>query len=102
MRMIIGFLEHFRGQRSANLVRASRWWAQRDKFCNEGEHEIKSSPISCYRGRSGGLKQLRTIAASGRGHSVWNGYNGYTLYCLMHLSVLRNPELSFQHAFSSS
>ena len=73
MRTIIEFSEHFRGQRSANLVRASRWWVQIDKFCNEGEQEIESTPISCCRGRSGGLKQLRTKAASGRGHkrSEW-------------------------------
>ena len=73
VRTITEFPEHFRGQRSANLVRASRWWAQRDKFCNEGEQEIESSPISCSRGRSGGLKQLRTKATSGRGHkrSEW-------------------------------
>ena len=37
MRTIIEFSEHFRGQRSANIVRASHWWAQRDKFCNKGE-----------------------------------------------------------------
>jgi hypothetical protein len=49
MRMIIAFPMHFRGQRSANLLRASRWWAQRDQFCNECEQKIKSSPISCSR-----------------------------------------------------
>ena len=73
MRTITEFSEHFRGQRSANLVRASRWWAQRDKFCNEGEQEIESLPITCARGRLGRLKQLRIKAASGRGHkrSEW-------------------------------
>ena len=73
MRTINAYPMHFRGQRSANLMRASRWWAQRDKFCNEGEQEIISSPISCSRGRLGGLKQLHTKAASGRGHkrSEW-------------------------------
>jgi hypothetical protein len=54
-------------------VRASRWWAQRDQFCNEGDQEIECSPIFCSKGRLGGLKQLRTKAASGRGHkrSEW-------------------------------
>ena len=65
MRTIITFPMHFRGQRSANFVHASRWWAQRNQFCNEGEQEIESSPISCSRGRSEGLKQLRTKVASG-------------------------------------
>ena len=29
VRTVSAFPEHFRTQRSANLVRASRWWAQR-------------------------------------------------------------------------
>ena len=73
MRTIIVFPMHIRGQRSVNLVRASRWWAQQNQFCNEGEQEIESSPISCNMGRSRGLKQFRTRTASGRGHkrSEW-------------------------------
>ena len=68
IRMFIAFPMHFRGQRNANPVHASRWWAQQKQFCNECEQEIESSPISCNMGQLGGLKQLRTKASSGREH----------------------------------
>ena len=63
----------FLGQRSVNLMHASRWSAHRDQLCNEGEQEIKYSPISCNSDQSGGLKQLRTQATFGRGYkrSEW-------------------------------
>ena len=70
---IHAFPEHFRGQRSSNLMRASRWWTHRDRYCNEGEEPQELPPISCTRSRSGGQKQLCTKAAPGRGHkrSEW-------------------------------
>ena len=72
-RTIHAFPEHFRGQRSSNLMRASRWWALRHQYCNEEKEPHELPPISCSRSRSGRQKQLRTKAAPGRGHkcSEW-------------------------------
>ena len=66
VRTISAFPEHFCSQRSANLVRASRWWAQRQQYCNEGDENIISPLISCSRSWLGNQKQLRTKAAVGR------------------------------------
>ena len=64
---VSAFPEHFRAQRSANLIRASRWWAQRQQYCNEGDENVISPPISYSRSRLGNQKQLRTKATVCRG-----------------------------------
>ena len=48
-RTISTFLEHFRAQKTANVIRAKRWWAQRHLYCNEVDKNVNSSPISCSR-----------------------------------------------------
>ena len=70
---ITAFPEHFHALQSANLVRASQWWAQREQYCNEGEKNIISPPISCSRSQLGKQKQLCTKVAIGRGpkRSAW-------------------------------
>ena len=67
IRTVSAFPEHFRAQRSANLVRSSHWWAQCQQYCNEGDENVISPPISCNRSRLGNQKQLRTKGAVGRG-----------------------------------
>ena len=67
VRTVTAFPEHICAQRSANLVRASRWWAQRQQYCNEGEKNVISPPISSSRSRLENQKQLRTKAVVGRG-----------------------------------
>ena len=64
---VSAFPEHFHTQQSTNLVCASYWWAQRQQYCNEGDENIISPPISCSRNRLRKQKQLRTKAAVGRG-----------------------------------
>ena len=64
---VSAFPEHFRAQRSANFVRASRWWAQHQQYCNEGEEHVISPPISCSKSRLRNQKQLRTKAVVGCG-----------------------------------
>ena len=66
VRTVSAFPEHFHAQRSANLTRASRWWAQHQQYCNEGKENIISLPVSCSRSQLGNQKQLRTKAAVGR------------------------------------
>ena len=56
IRTVSAFLEHFRAQRSANLIRASRWWAQHQQYCNEGDENVISPPISCSRSQLGNQK----------------------------------------------
>ena len=71
-RTISAFPEQFRGQRSANTMKASRWWQQRADFANVG---VASSSIVCSTSRSGSGKRKRilTKAKPGRGHkrSEW-------------------------------
>ena len=68
VRIVNAFPEHFCTQQSTNLVHASRWWAQRQQYCNEEEENIISPPISCNRSWLRKQKQLRTKAAVGCGH----------------------------------
>ena len=67
-RTIEAFPEHFRGQKTANVVRAAHWWKQRNGFCNEVEEDTTPMTFSCSRSRVGKQKRLRTKAASGRGN----------------------------------
>ena len=59
------FPEHFHAQWSANLVCAFCWWVQHEQYCNEGEENIISSPISCSKSQLEKQKQLQTKAAIG-------------------------------------
>ena len=67
VRAVNAFLEHFHAQWSANLVCASRSWAQREQYCNQGEKNIISPSISCSRSHLGKQKKLQTKAVVGRG-----------------------------------
>jgi hypothetical protein len=44
---IQAFPEHFKGNKTANVVRATRWWAHRNKFCNEDENANSTAAFSC-------------------------------------------------------
>jgi hypothetical protein len=66
-RTIQAFPEHFRGQKTANVVRASRWWALRNEFCNENENANSTAAFSCNRSRLGQRKRMLMKAAPGRG-----------------------------------
>ena len=70
---IQAFPEHFRGQHSANLVKASRWWQQRHQFKGDvGE----VNQFSCSRSRLSKRKRHSPKAKSGRGRkrSEWVQY----------------------------
>ena len=60
------YIRNVSAQQSTNLVRSSRWWAQCQQYCNEGDENVISPPISCSRSRLGNQKQLRTKATVGR------------------------------------
>ena len=47
--VIQAFPKHFRGQRLANLVKASRWWQQRCQFHEDVAGQI--TPLSCSQSR---------------------------------------------------
>ena len=72
-RTIVAFPEHFHVEKSANLVRAKRWWTQRHLYCTEVGEVHDAPPISCSCSRIGRHKQLQTKVAPGRGHkrSEW-------------------------------
>jgi hypothetical protein len=65
-RTVRAFPEHFRSDQRANLVRAARWWAQRDSYFN-GPDDVVQTPISSSRSRHGIRKRALTKAATGRG-----------------------------------
>jgi hypothetical protein len=67
VRTIQAFPEHFRGKKTANVVRATRWWARRNKFCNEDENANSTIAFSCTQSRLRQRKRMRMKAAPGRG-----------------------------------
>jgi hypothetical protein len=67
VRTIQAFLEHFRGKKTANVVRATRWWARRNEFCNEDENANSTAVFSYTRSRLGQRKRMRMKAAPSRG-----------------------------------
>jgi hypothetical protein len=73
VRTIQAFPVHFRGKKTANVVRATRWWARRNEFCNEDENANSTVAFSCTRSRLGQRKRMRMKAAPGRGakRSEW-------------------------------
>jgi hypothetical protein len=73
VRTIQAFPEHFRGKKTTNVVRATRWWARRNEFCNENENANSTAAFSCTRSRLGQQKRMRMKAALGRGakRSEW-------------------------------
>jgi hypothetical protein len=73
VRTIQAFPEHFKGKKTANVVRATRWWAHRNEFCNEDENANSTAIFSCTRSRLGQRKQMRIKPAPGRGakRSEW-------------------------------
>jgi hypothetical protein len=66
-RTIQAFHEHFRGKKTANIVRASRWWALRNEFCNEDENANSTAAFSCSRSRLGQHKRMLKKATPGCG-----------------------------------
>jgi hypothetical protein len=73
VRTIQAFPEHFRGKRTANVVRATRWWARQNEFCNEDKNANSTTAFSCIRSRLGQWKRMRMKAAPGCGakRSEW-------------------------------
>ena len=65
VRTIQAFPEHFRGKKTANFVRATRWWAHRNEFCNEHENANLTMAFSCTRSHLGQRKRMRMKAAPG-------------------------------------
>ena len=65
---VSAFREHFRAHKSANMIRAKRWWAQLHFYCNEVDDNANLPLISCSCSRSGRQIQMRTKAAVGYGH----------------------------------
>jgi hypothetical protein len=63
IRTIQAFPKHFRGKKTANVVRATRWWARRNEFCNEDENANSTAAFSCTRSRLGQQKRMRIKAA---------------------------------------
>jgi hypothetical protein len=53
VRTIQAFPEYFRGKKTANVVRATRWWARRNEFCNEDENANSTATFSCTRSHLG-------------------------------------------------
>jgi hypothetical protein len=72
VRTIQAFLEHFRGKKTANVVRAA-WWALRNEFCNEDENANSTAAFSCSWSRLGQRKRILMKAAPSRGtkRSEW-------------------------------
>jgi hypothetical protein len=67
VRTIQAFLEHFRGKKTANVVRATRWWARRNEFCNEDDNANSTAAFSCTRSCLGQRKRIRMKVVPGRG-----------------------------------
>jgi hypothetical protein len=66
VRTIQAFPEYFRGKKTANVVRATRWWARRNEFCNEDENANSTATFSCTRSHLGQWKRMRMKAVPGR------------------------------------
>ena len=73
VRTIRAFPEQFRGQKSANYMKATRWWKLRDQFFNDLGQQNINVTLSCNRSRLGQRKQLFTKAGVGHGQkrSEW-------------------------------
>jgi hypothetical protein len=70
---IQAFPEHFRGKKTANVVRATRWWARQNEFYNKHENTNLIAAFSYTRSRLGQRKRMHIKAVSGRGakRSEW-------------------------------
>lgn len=70
-RTIRTFPEHFRGQKSANTMKAARWWQQHNQYLEEPVND--GTQFSCSRSRLGKRKRLLIKVKPGRGHkrSEW-------------------------------
>jgi hypothetical protein len=70
---IQAFPEHFRGKKTADVVRATHWWARRNEFCNKHENANLTMAFSCTRSRLGQRKRMHMKATPSRGakRSEW-------------------------------
>ena len=64
---IRAFPEQFHGQKSANYMKATRWWKLQDQFFNDLGQQNINVTLSCSRSRLGQRKRLFTKAGVGRG-----------------------------------
>jgi hypothetical protein len=73
IRTIQAFPKHFRGKKTANVVRATRWWARRNEFYNKDKNANSTTAFSCTRSRLGQRKRMHMKATPGRGakRSEW-------------------------------
>ncbi len=71
-RTIQAFPSHFRGTRSANLIRAGRWWASRDRYFPENDN-LLAPPMACTRASVARRSRILVKASPGRGpqRSEW-------------------------------
>jgi hypothetical protein len=67
VRTIQAFPEHFRGKKTANVMRVTRWWASQNEFCNEDENANSTAAFSCTQSCLGQQKRMRMKAGPGRG-----------------------------------
>jgi hypothetical protein len=65
-RTLHAFPEHFRGQFSANFMKASRWWRDQDNLLNLVDN-ANPSPLYTTRAHVGKLSKHRVKTRSGRG-----------------------------------
>lgn len=61
-RTIQAFPSHFRGSRSASLIRAGRWWASRDRYFPENDNPL-APPMSCTRSKLARRSRILVKAA---------------------------------------
>ena len=73
IRTIQAFPEHFKGKKTANVVRATRWWPRRNEYYNKDENVNSTATFSCNRSRLGQQKRMRMKATPSRGakYSEW-------------------------------
>jgi hypothetical protein len=67
IRTIQAFPKHFRGKKTASVVRATCWWVLRNEFCNEDENANSTTIFSCSQSLLGQRKRMLMKAAPGRG-----------------------------------
>jgi hypothetical protein len=93
-RAIHAFPANFRGQKTANTMKATRWWQQREEFNNNIAD--RSIIFLANQSRLGKKKRILTKARPGRGskHSEW--VYGYTLISLQYLNTLKGLQSSFR------
>ena len=66
VRTIQAFFEHFKGKKTANVMRATRWWTCQNEFCNEDENANSTTAFSCSRSCLGQWKRMLMKATLGR------------------------------------